>query len=250
MAKKREHKEKSLVRILVYALGVAPAEFGLVPDPEGWVEVKELLKALHEDPGWRHLRQGMVADAAQRLAPEELELEAKRVRCLSRRPPQPGPAPAPPAHLYLGLRRRAWPVAQRRGLAAGPKGPLLLAADKDTALRLGRRRDSQPLLITVQARQAQDRGVEFSAWGEDFYLCSWLPAASLMGPALPERPAPREKKKDTPPPAPRPAETTPGSFMVTPEDLEKPYKQKGLRKKIKWKDQRRKGRRRKGRKEG
>ncbi len=233
--------------MLVYVLGVSPAEFALVPDQEGWVEVKELLKALHEDPSWRHLRQGMVADAAQRLAPQELELAGKKVRCKSRRPPEPQPGPPPPAHLYLGLRRRAWPVAQRRGLAAGPKGPLLLAADKETALRLGRRRDSQPVLVTVQARQAQDRGVEFWAWGEGLYLCHWLPAACLMGPALPERPAPREKKKEVPPPAPAPAQVTPGSFMVTPEDLEKPYKQKGLRKKIKWKEERRKGRRRGGR---
>ncbi len=245
MAKKRDHKEKALVRMLVYVLGVCPAEFALVPDEEGWVEVKELLKALHEDPAWRHLRQGMVADAAQRLAPGELELAGRKLRCLSRRPPQPRPDPAPPAHLYLGLRRRAWPVVQRKGLAAGAKGPLLLAAGKDTALRLGRRRDSQPVLVTVQARQAQGRGVEFSAWGEGLYLCSWLPAACLMGPSLPERPAPRQKKKEEPPPAP--AEVTPGSFLVTPEDLEKPYKQKGLRKKVKWKEERRKGRRRGGR---
>ncbi len=208
--------------MLVYVLGVSPAEFALVPDQEGWVEVKELLKALHEDPSWRHLRQGMVADAAQRLAPQELELAGKKVRCKSRRPPEPQPGPPPPAHLYLGLRRRAWPVAQRRGLAAGPKGPLLLAADKETALRLGRRRDSQPVLVTVQARQAQDRGVEFWAWGEGLYLCHWLPAACLMGPALPERPAPREKKKEVPPPPqPRPR-SRPGRSWSPPRTWKSP----------------------------
>ena len=84
MARRQSQKEDNLVRILRYALGVAPAEFALLPDEQGWVPVKELLAALNQEEGWRGLRQGMLSDAATRLAPELVELEEKRIRVSER----------------------------------------------------------------------------------------------------------------------------------------------------------------------
>lgn len=234
--------------MLRYALGVAPAEFGLLPDAQGWLSVKELVRALHDEDGWRHLRQGMVADAAIRLASDLFELQDKRIRCLSRSYPPPDHNASPPAHLYLGLRRRAWPVAQKRGLEAGPDGrPLLLAVNPEIALKLGRRRDAEPVLVTVQALQATEQGAVFAGWGE-LFLCAWAPAACLMGPPMEERPRAKKPpaKKTEPAPSLPPPQALPGSFTVTAEDLEKPYKRKGLKKQIKWKDQRRQDRRRRG----
>lgn len=248
MPRKQQHKEQNLVKMLVYVLGVAPGEFGLVPDEEGWVPVKELLKALHEQEGWRGVREAMLRDAAARLAPGDLELAENRMRCLSRRPPRPLWGCETPAHLYLGLKPRAWPVVSRRGLEARPGAPILLAAQQEDALRLGRRRGPEPLLITVQAYQATDQGVVFAQIAEGMFFCDWLPADCLMGPRVEEHTAPRKTKPkpERKSPALPPPEQMPGSFVVTAEDVEKPYKRKGLRKEIQWKNARRKDRRRKG----
>ena len=43
---------------MVYMLGYRPDEFGLVPDPEGYIPYKNLLQAIHEEPGWGYVRQG------------------------------------------------------------------------------------------------------------------------------------------------------------------------------------------------
>jgi len=39
--------------MLTYILAYRPDEFGLVPSEEGFVRYKDLLKALHEEDGWR-----------------------------------------------------------------------------------------------------------------------------------------------------------------------------------------------------
>ena len=242
------------MRMLGYVLGVAPGEFGLVPDEQGWVSIKELIKALNEQEGWRGVRASMVRDAASRLAPDELELNEGRVRSLSRKPPRPRYGVEPPTHLYLGVRPRTWPVIQERGLVAGESGPVVLHADEEEALRRGKRKDPDPVLVTVQAQRATEQGVVFATLGERLYLCDWVPPDCLMGPPIKEKPPekkpprfPKEEKQKGPfMPA---ADAMPGSFTLTFDDVDKPYKRKGLKKEISWKDQRRKDRRKQGRRD-
>lgn len=250
-----EQKQVSLVKVLAYALGVRPDEFGLVPDPLGWVSLKELVKALNDDPDWRHLREANVVEAATRLAPETLELAAdgRRVRALERRELERDYAADPPPHLYYGARRRAWPVIKERGLNAPEGGVLVLVADPEQALKLGRRRDQEPVLVTVQARLASERGGFFSLYGETLWLSDWVPAECLMGPPVPEK-MPEKKPQKPAAPAPPPwqpsaptPESMPGSFLVNAEDLSKPYKRKGLKKEIDWKKDRHKDKRRQDR---
>ena len=242
-------KDASLVKMLAYVLGVAPGEYGLYPDENGYVGVKELLKALHESEGWHGVRRGMIDDAVNRLAPDDFELDENSIRCLSRTPPRPVWGEEPPAHLYLGLRPKAWAGVSKKGLQANQAGPVMLAAGQEWALRLGSRRAPNPLVVTVQARQAGEQGVVFGRISEELYVCEWLPAGCLMGPRVEERPPQRkpaaEKKKE---PAldwsrlPK-AEEMPGSFLISAEDMEKPYKRKGVKKDIQWKKDRRKARR-------
>ena len=52
---KRKSSEK-LAKFLHYVLGRHPDEFGLVPDADGWVKIKELLNALSEESGWGYVR--------------------------------------------------------------------------------------------------------------------------------------------------------------------------------------------------
>jgi putative RNA 2'-phosphotransferase len=193
----------------------------------------------------------MLGDAASRLAPELVELDDKRIRVSERGYQPPDYGAAPPAHLYLGARRKAWPVLKRRGLEETHDGrPWILAATLEAALRLGERRDSEPVLVTVRAHQAQDQGALFPAWGE-YFLCAWAPAACLMGPPIEETVIPKKPAKPKPAPAPpggpsMPApDAMPGSFLVDPDDMEKPYKRKGINKDIAWKRERRRDQRKK-----
>lgn len=247
MPKKQVQKDESLIRMLGYMLGVHPDSFGLVPDEEGWVSIKELLKAMHEEDGWRGVRGSMVRQAAERLSPETLQIDGSRIRALDRQPNPPEYGVVTPAHLYIAVRERIYPVIRENGLASSEGRPVVLVADEDHALRLGRRKDPQPVLVTVQARKAGERGVAFALFGEALYLCDQVPPDCLMGPPVPEqRPAAKKPAKDKPA-APRPLihqpVEPPGSFSLFPEEEEKSYKRKGIKKDIAWKRERRRGRR-------
>jgi putative RNA 2'-phosphotransferase len=243
--KRQEHKETALLRMLVYALGTAPYEFGVVPDQGGWVPIKDLVKALHDEPDWRFVRESMVLEAATRLAPETLESDGRLVRARERRPLERDYAATPPGHLYYGARRRAWSVIHEKGLTPSQGAALILSATPQEALKLGHRRDSEALLITVQARKAYERGVLFSLLGERLWLCDWLPADCLLGPSVQEDQP--QKKPAKPKPAASPPgfpslpspESMPGSFLLNTDDAPKPYKRKGIKKDIAWKKDRR-----------
>jgi putative RNA 2'-phosphotransferase len=127
---------------------------------------------------------------------------------------------------------------------------VVLSSDAELALRMGRRFDADPVLLTVNVDQAHDRGCMFLQASQRLFLCRQVPEGSFHGPALP-----KEKKtkdgKDGPstdsPKTPRRSET-PGSYFP---DLTEPPPQKHLTKKqrrrdeVAWKSQRRQKTRRK-----
>lgn len=235
------------MRMLQYVLGVRPDKFGLVTDDEGWAPIKELLKALHQEDGWHGVRESMVRQAAERLAPDVLETQDNRIRCISRQPDPPEYGIDPPSHLFIAVRRRGYRVIREHGLEAGAQPAVALVADEALAIRLGWRKDPDPVLVTVQARKAQGMGVIFALSGDTLYLCDRVPPECLMGPPVPEETRPRKGSKDKKKKEPEPIIThpkePPGSFSLFPEETEKPYKQKGIKKDIAWKRARRKNRR-------
>jgi putative RNA 2'-phosphotransferase len=62
MTKKTSHSRTSLEKLLRYALGNQPDEFGLVLSDDGFVPVKELVTALKEEDGFRWLNETRVKE--------------------------------------------------------------------------------------------------------------------------------------------------------------------------------------------
>ena len=52
----RKQSTKQLAKFIGYMLGRQPDEFGLVLEHDGYVKIKELLKTLSEEEGWRYVR--------------------------------------------------------------------------------------------------------------------------------------------------------------------------------------------------
>jgi putative RNA 2'-phosphotransferase len=102
----------------------------------------------------------------------------------------------------------------------------VLAATPELALKLGRRRAPDPVLVTVQAQAADRRGISFTGYGEGLYLAPALPRDFLQLPPPPQAP---EKPK---PSIPRPPAPTPGSLhQDQPGMFPAPPKPKGKGKK-------------------
>lgn len=193
---------KAFAKMLAYTLGVDPYEFGLIPDGEGFVKIKELLKAVTEEEGWRHIREGHIKEVCLTVTPCPVEVKEKKIRAADRsRLALPRYVTEVPHELYAAIRQRAWPRVRERGLDA-PEGTLIaLATTKDFSRRLGKRIDGNPAILTVHVPLAEDRGIVFLKAADHLYLAHELPAGALAGPALPKPDEPKKhaaKKKKKP----------------------------------------------------
>jgi len=200
-------------KFLWYALAVRPDEFGLVPDPEGFVETKALLQALREEPEWSFLNRGHLAELIHSPEGARFEFQADRLRAkdpmISMVPEATG---YPPRRLFHAVRRRAHPVVLQHGLRPS-RGPwVVMAADAQMALRIGRRRDPDPVILEVRAEEASRKGVRFHATQGILFLAEFVPPEFLAGPPLPssEKEGIRRRPKEALSAEP------PGSFFLEP----------------------------------
>lgn len=245
MAKKTIQKQDSLEKLLRYILGSRPDEFGLHPDEAGYVPMKSLLAALHDEEGWRGVREGqitMLANQPGGQSPFEIDGPSVRLKPeFSALPPEAPAADQLPKTLHLPLKPTAWPVISERGLF--PKtgeSVTRLWADPEMARKIGLRLSPNPVMVTVRATAARQAGADFTPYSELLWLTGEVPARFLSGPPVPpkEEEPPTRRVKEAPEPA--------GSFHLnTPEPAIHRGKVKGKHSDSPdWKNQTRRDRRR------
>jgi putative RNA 2'-phosphotransferase len=223
---------EGLARMLAYILGHRPDEFGLVLSPEGFIPIKQLLQALTAEPGWGFVRRHHLDQVAGLLSPPAFKVAGEQIRSLIPGPPslRHPPGEPPPALLYLAIPPKAHPRVWEEGLKPPPDRQLVLAATPELALKLGRRRAPDPILVTVQAQAAARRGLSLTGYGESLYLAPALPRDLLQLPPPPPEPAKPEKPRA---PAPTPGTFTldlPGMFQPGPKS-----RRRGTKDEVPWK---------------
>ncbi len=193
-----------------YCLARRPDEFGLVPEAGGFVCLKHLARALSEEPGWGFVRESHLREAAYG---ESFEIsEDGRIRAVA---PELAAdflaaAAVPPTVLYLAARRKAYGAIIEHGLRAHDGRPVVLAASPEMALKIGRRRDSEPVMIKVRAAEAAGCSrARFGRAGELLYVAEAVPAQFMDGPPLEKIAMPRRRPQVA---EPQPQEL-PGSFF-------------------------------------
>jgi len=238
-------KTEQLARLIQYVIGRRPDEFGLVPDTRGFIPVADVLKVLH-DEGWRKVRRGDLETMNYHLGAPTVDIEAHLLRAHDRSGLEGlREDAAPPKLLYAPIRRRAYEKVAQHGL--GPQGhtdKVVLFAEHDLAVKVGQRRDAQPVVVTVNVEQASEQGLLFTSFGERIFLTESLPVECCRLPRPPKTLKMAEDKEPVPVPTPK----TPGSFILEMEPfLEKAPPGKAKSRKHgsskEWKKERRKARR-------
>jgi putative RNA 2'-phosphotransferase len=245
--KKTQIKVKDLSRFMLYILGHRPDEFGLVPDGKGFLSVKELLWAIHEESGWGYVRQSHLREV---LLGEDRSLFETRGECIRAsvrqwRQTLDEPVSDAPKILFVGVRRRAHPRAMEKGLSS-PGGYLAFSPQREMALRIARRRDQKPVILEVMTVPAREQGVAFHSFGE-LFLADHIPASCITGPPVTEEMRQAVElartRKEKPPEVPP---FTPGSFVLDLSRDPDRARRAGGRKRKGWKEEARKMRREKG----
>ncbi|MFO7539124.1 MAG: RNA 2'-phosphotransferase [Chloroflexota bacterium] len=201
-----------LAKFLAYVLGRQPDEFGLIPDKQGYVSIKDLMKVLAEEPGWRHVRFNHIREVMHTTRAPSVEMDNNRIRAVDRSHlVAPVIAEGLPKLLYCPVRRRAYPLLQEKGQLPAAWNRILLADDLAMAQRLGRRIDPSPVILTVNGDQARRKGATIWRFGKRLFILDGLPAGSFSGPPLPKtRTERRPARIPDGPVAPK----TPGSYFI------------------------------------
>ena len=186
-----------LNKYLDFVLGRCPDRFGLIPDEQGYVKIKELFKVFSEDKDMGHITRANLNEILLTLPDPAVEMDDTRIRAVNRDLlPKTAYAEDPPKLLFTCVRNRAYPVIFERGIEPVEKRPVILAKDEATALKLGKRKDPAPVLLTVNVARAHDLGVLFSIYGETLYLADFLPKNCISGPPLPKEDPLLAQKKE------------------------------------------------------
>jgi putative RNA 2'-phosphotransferase len=198
MAPKRtQFKVEKLSKLLVYILGHRPDEFGLAPDREGFITFKEVLWALHEEPGWGYVRQGHINEVlmGKDRALFEASEKAIRVQDPRWRLNLEEPCVALPALLFCPVRKIAHLHVMEKGLRKSDDGFLVLTPEKEIATRIGQRRDRNPVLLEISTQNAHRSGNPFFSFG-DLFLTREIPPHIIVGPPI-SRDEVRPPKEDS-----------------------------------------------------
>jgi len=206
------HKKspKELAKILAYILGRHPAEFGLIPDRDGYVRIKELLKVFSEEEGWSYVRRSHLEEVELTLPDRPVEFKDNLIRAKNREQlPSFEEAAELPKLLYTCVRQKAYPFVVTKGIQKSD-GDIILSSDIDTARRMGKRIDQRPVLLTVQVKKTLDKRIRFFTGGGSLFAAACIPADCFTGPPLPK------EKPDLRPPADMIPATPkrPGSYTI------------------------------------
>ena len=209
---KKTKSVQTLTKFIAYILERRPDEFGLVTDSEGYIRIKELLKALNEEIGFRHVRRSHLNETLYNTMNPPFEIAGNRIRA-KHRGHLPGHEPVRdlPKLLYTYIRRKAHPFVADKGIFPSGYHQVVLSPNRDLTERMGKRNDPEPIVLTVHVQKSIDYGVTFYQAGELLFLADSIPPDCFSGPPLPkEKP---EKLKQRQNDNVKQAEAA-GSFLV------------------------------------
>jgi putative RNA 2'-phosphotransferase len=240
MAGKNIRKVDTLARLMRYILGTRPDEFGLVPDQEGFIPIKELLKVIREEPSMAYARESHLMEVILHDRGDLFEVAEKKIRSTKRSfvsPAEENPASSPPKFLFKGVKRKSYPAVLTHGLVPGSGDHVVMTTDRDLAIRIAHRQDQTPVIVEIRAQAASESGTAFLAFGESLYVADRVPPWFITGPPLPKDLAGESERPRTG------QEFTPGSFLIDLKEDPDRTRRDRARKKKGWKEEARRIRR-------
>jgi putative RNA 2'-phosphotransferase len=189
---------KQLAKLIAYILERRPDEFGLVTDSQGYIKIKDLLKALSEEEGWRYVRRSHLNEILMTFSEPPFEISDQLIRAKHQEHlPKHVPVRNLPKILHTCIRRKAYHSVALRGIYPSGFSQIILSSDRGMAERIGKRIDQFPICLTVQVHPSAEKGVVYYQAGEILYLAEFIPVGCFSGPPLPkEKPVATQGEAD------------------------------------------------------
>jgi len=236
---------KKLAALILYILERRPDEFGLIPDNEGYVKIKSLIRAVNEEEGFKYVRPFHIDDILSSLPGFQIEIKDSLIRAKNIDDlPKQVMAVNPPKLLYTCVRKKAYTFVLENGIHPVGSERVVLSETKEMAERIGKRFDQSPVLLTVHLHKALDAGVLFYSAG-DLFCSDLIPPPCFTGPPLPKQ---KEESKPADKQIKFAPKAMPGSYLLNIEQAEEKKRRTELqrkRKEVDWKKERKRSSREK-----
>jgi putative RNA 2'-phosphotransferase len=143
-------------------------------DAEGWASVDDVVAALRsEKPEWATLSADDLAKMIAAADKQRHEIRGGKIRALYGHS-IPGKLnrtlAVPPDVLFHGTSPSFLPAIKSSGLLPMARQYVHLSTDADTAWAVGKRKSKTPTILRVQAKQANEKGVQFYIGNEKVWL--------------------------------------------------------------------------------
>lgn len=168
-----------LSKEISYALRHAPWEYELELDSEGLVYVEQLINAINESGNYdRPITISDLEHIIEISDKKRHEIQGDKIRALyGHSIPMhiSKDVIVPPDVLYHGTSHKALDSILNAGLKPMGRQYVHLSVDSDTAIQVGRRRDSTPVILVIDAKKANGDGVTFYKGNDKVILADYIP---------------------------------------------------------------------------
>ena len=168
-----------LSRIVSHALRHEPWLYELEIDSEGWTSIDTLISALRlEKNNWQNLSEDDLKIMIERSDKRRYEISDGRIRALyghSLPEKLEKVAAVPPEILFHGTSPEVLNIIKSEGLKPMKRQYIHLSTNQEMAIQVGKRKGSQPVILTINATKANASGVKFYQGNEMVWLADYIP---------------------------------------------------------------------------
>lgn len=155
-----------------------PEKYGIHLDPHGWARVDDILRSLKRDPQFSWVREWHITALATLDPKGRFELRGGRIRARYghsvRVRIEPLEGPLPP-RLYHATPPPNLPSIMREGLKPGKRTHVHMSDHIETALETGRRHHPNPILLEIDTRCLEERGIKVERRAPHIYVSPTVP---------------------------------------------------------------------------
>lgn len=172
---------KRISKFLSLILRHEPEKVGITLDEAGWVPVDELLDALgahHHRLTLEELQEVVDTNDKKRFTIQDGFIRANQGHSIQ--VDLQLPESVPPDCLYHGTVPRFLDSIRGKGLLKGERHDVHLSPDRETAVRVGKRR-GLPHILTVKAKEMHADGFKFYLSANGVWLTDHVPPKYLEG---------------------------------------------------------------------
>ena len=168
-----------LSKEISYALRHAPWEYELELDEQGYVPILQLLFALNETGKYtEEITRADLEHIIEISDKKRHEISGDKIRALyghSTPHTIKKELCKPPETLFHGTSHKAIDKIMEDGLLPMSRQFVHLSIDIETAQLVGKRRDSNPIILRINAKEAYKNGVIFYKGNDIVWLCDNIP---------------------------------------------------------------------------